>query len=102
MSTASVAVEQGRRFSFDLGRAICFDLEVYPGRWAVGFYGPCQPGSDDLVATIVDGDRKRLFAILKKLAASDRILVGYNSQRFDVPLVRVILAGLDPYAPAQT
>jgi len=28
-------------------------------------------------------------------------LVGYNSTRFDLPVVRTILAGIDPYAVAQ-
>jgi len=28
-------------------------------------------------------------------------LVSYNGDRFDVPLIRAILKGIDPYAPAQ-
>lgn len=85
---------------FDLAKCVAFDMEVYPGgRWCVGFRGPGRDGEP--TDKVVDGDRDELARVLVRVADKGRILVGYNSERFDVPLVRAILKGLDPYAPAQ-
>ena len=85
--------------SFDLACCVVFDLEVYAGHWCVGFHGPNAKGK--LTTFIVDGDRNKLAKTLDQLQARGAVLVGYNSERFDVPLARCILAGIDPYAPAQ-
>jgi hypothetical protein len=45
--------------------------------------------------------REELAKFLNWFVAQNRILAGYNSARFDVPLIRGILRGIDPYAPAQ-
>jgi P4 family phage/plasmid primase-like protien len=47
-------------------------------------------------------DKDTLDRLLDRIAGQDRILIGFNSERFDVPLIQVILAGVDPYAPAQS
>jgi hypothetical protein len=86
-------------YTFSLQSCIAFDLEVYPGRWCVGFLGP---GSDGARTTrVVDGSRGELAKLLEWFGSKGRILVGYNSSKFDVPLIRGILKGIDPYAPAQ-
>jgi hypothetical protein len=84
---------------FDIARCVAFDLEVYPGRWCVGFHGPDQKGK--LTTSIVDGDRKKLAAVLGRLADRGMTLVGYNSSHFDIPVIKCVLNGFDPYAPAQ-
>jgi hypothetical protein len=81
-------------FRFDLSRCVVFDVEVYPGRWCVGFNGQDRHGK--LATHVVDGDPRRLGAVLDRLAGTDRILAGYNSERFDIPVIRGILGGLDP------
>lgn len=86
-------------YIFDLVRAVAFDLECYPGRWCVGFHGLDRTGK--LGTFVVDGDPARLAAVLDRLAEHDRTLVGYNSERFDLPVIRGILGGLDPYETAQ-
>lgn len=85
---------------FDLARCMAFDLEVSPGRWAVGFHGFDRDGERG--TWVVDGDREKLARFLRGLGANGRIAVGYNSQRFDGPLIRAIFKGLDPYALAQS
>jgi hypothetical protein len=84
---------------FDIARCVAFDLEVYPGRWCVGFHGPDQRGK--LTTSIVDGDRGKLAATLGRLVDRGMILVGFNSDHFDIPLIRCILGAIDPFAPAQ-
>jgi DNA polymerase family B len=86
-------------FSCDVDRCVAFDLEVYQGRWCVGFHGPDRNGKR--VTLTVDADAKKLAEVLKALVDHNRILVGYNSQRFDLPIIRGILRGLDPYVLAQ-
>jgi hypothetical protein len=86
-------------FDFDLQRCVVFDIEVFRGRWCVGFHGPGRGGT--LETMIIDGDRRRLSATLERFGATGRILCGYNSERFDVPIVRAILAGADTYPLAQ-
>src|SRR5262249_48844980 len=83
----------------DIKKCVVFDLEVSPGRWCVGFHGPDPRG--DLATQVVDGDASQLAALLKRLADNGRILVGYNSERFDVPVILGILRGEDPYELAQ-
>jgi hypothetical protein len=98
MSVASSVETQPQPFTFDLSRCVAFDVEVYPGRWCVGFYGTTRNGS---MQTRLVEDRGKLANLLAYFAEHGKILVGYNSQRFDVPLIRAILGGFDPYAPAQ-
>jgi P4 family phage/plasmid primase-like protien len=81
-----------------LGRYVAFDLETYPDHWCVGFHGIDQDGH--LTTWIVE-TRADLRKLLKRFADQERTLAGYNSERFDVPLIRAILKGIDPYSPAQ-
>jgi hypothetical protein len=76
------------KYIFDPNRCIVFDAEVYPGRWCVGFLFPGREKS-----LCVDGDRAQLAEILDKIARAGRTLVGYNSQDYDEPVLRAILAG---------
>jgi hypothetical protein len=85
--------------NFNLDRCIAFDLEVYPNRWCVGFHGPDRYGN--VVTHVVDGDPQKLTEVLIRLAERNRILVGYNSLQFDIPVLKGILNGLDPYRLAQ-
>ena len=50
----------------------------------------------------VNGDRAKLSQALDWFAEHNRILVGYNSQRFDLPVMASILAGSDPYPIVQS
>jgi P4 family phage/plasmid primase-like protien len=84
---------------FDLVRCVVFDLEVYPGRWCVGFHGPDPHGQ---MAIRIIEQRDALERLLDRIAGQERILVGFNSATFDLPLIQAILAGVDPYAPAQS
>jgi hypothetical protein len=86
-------------YAFDLGRAIVFDLETYPDHWCVGFYGPDHNGTPTTV-TVID-DRDKLKKVLDKLSKDGRILVGFNSQKYDIPLMRAILKSYDPYPLSQ-
>src|SRR5512135_596126 len=84
------------KYIFDPNRCIVFDAEVYPGRWCVGFLFPGREKS-----LCVDGDRAQLAEILDKIHKADRTLVGYNSAGYDLPVLRAVLAGLDPYPVSQ-
>jgi putative DNA primase/helicase len=84
---------------FELSRCVIFDLECYPDRWCVGFR---WRGPSGVVTTRIVEAREALAKSLTWFAGEGRILVGYNSERFDIPLVRGILAGVEPYAPAQS
>jgi DNA polymerase elongation subunit (family B) len=86
-------------FTFALRSCVVFDLECYPGRWCVGFQGP---GSNGAATFKCVENREDLTKLLAWFAAQGRILIGYNSSRFDVLLIRGILKGIDPYAPAQS
>lgn len=98
MSTATIAPAPVRH-EFDLARAVAFDVETYIGHWCVGFLGRDE-ASGELRSFVVQ-DVARLRRALTRFAAQGRTLVGFNSESFDVPIVRTILSGLDPYAPAQ-
>ena len=80
---------------FDLSKCVVFDVEVYSGRWCVGF-------SWSGTTIVVDGDRDVLAEYLRCFADQSMILVGYNSERFDIPVIQGILAGIDPYQTAQS
>src|SRR5512142_3029135 len=80
------------KYAFDPNRCVIFDTEVYPGRWCCGFL------AHDGKHHLVDGDRAQLAEILDKIARAGRTLVGYNSQAYDEPVLRAILAGEDAYA----
>jgi hypothetical protein len=86
-------------YSFELTKAVVFDAEVYPDHWCFGFYGPVDAGN--LEHCTVDGDRDALHRTLDRLASRERTLVGYNSSHYDIPIARVILAGLDPYTASR-
>ncbi len=79
-------------------RAVVFDLECYPGRWCVGFHGIDHAGK---LSTKIVETRNDLERLLKHFAEQGRTLIGYNSDRFDVPLICAILGGIDPHALAQ-
>ena len=86
------------KYTFDPNRCIIFDCEVFPGpRWCVGFL---FPGRGKYLC--IDGDRARLAEILDKIHKADRTLVGYNSAGYDLPVLRAVLAGLDPYPVSRT
>src|SRR5262245_28894620 len=88
---------------FALGRAITFDVEVYPrNRWCVGFYGPGPDGTMvDFTVNSARHNRCDLDVVLQGLRRRNKILCGYNSTEYDVPIVRVILDGQDPYEASQ-
>ena len=90
----STAASIDTAIAFDPGRCVVADLEVYPGRWGLGLGWPDGAGS--LRTTFVE-DCDRLAACLGELAADGRTMVGFNSARYDVPMIRAILAGADPY-----
>jgi hypothetical protein len=79
------------KYAFDPDKCIVFDAEVYPGRWCCGFLAP------DGKHWCVDGDRELLAETLNKIAAAGLVIVGYNSASYDIPVLRAILAGEDPY-----
>jgi hypothetical protein len=85
-------------YSFDLAKCVVFDLECYPNHWCVGFHGYDRCGEP---TTRIVETKAELVRMLNWFAKKGRTLAGYNSERFDVPLIRGILAGIDPYAPAQ-
>src|SRR5262249_49330794 len=62
--------------------------------------GPDRCGK--ITTLVVDGNSTQLTTVLSHLANHGRILVGYNSERFDVPVIRGILHGVAPYGLAQT
>lgn len=86
-------------FSFDLSRAVVCDVETYPNRWCVGFHGLGRTG--EMVTLTIDGDHIRLAKTLNHLAARNRILVTYNGDHFDVPVIRAILGRHNPYDVAE-
>jgi hypothetical protein len=111
MSTNTLWVKSVRNFEFspaccdeatqpgwppplDLERCVVFDVEVYPGSWCVGFLGLTNDGEwvHDCAETT-----SQLEAILSQLHQDGKTLLGYNSQRYDVPMVRAILAGEDAH-----
>ena len=83
------------RFSFALESCVCFDVEAYPDRWMVGFLWPGP--ADSLKSFAIDGDVNRLRRALRMLARKSKILIVYNSTAYDVPMMRAILGGRDPY-----
>lgn len=83
------------RFAFSLEECVAFDVECFPGRWLVGFYWPASDGSFKTYA--VDGAVSRLETALRDLARKSKILVGYNSIGYDLPILQCILDGDDPY-----
>src|SRR3954449_2377091 len=95
MSTIAPAIDS-IRCSFDLASCVVADVEVYPGRWCVGFHGRDRDGKPK--TWIIDGDRAKLARMLSGLADHGRILVTYNGDHYDVPVIRAILKGFDPYA----
>jgi hypothetical protein len=80
------------KYAFDPAKSIIFDVEVFPGpRWCVGFLAP------DGQHWCVDGDREGLAAILDEIVARGWTLVGYNSDAYDIPLLRAVRAGEDAF-----
>ena len=102
MDTYDLTTAQGRgqgdcaptesKYTFNINKCILFDVEVYPGpRWCAGFLHA------DGVHECVDGDKARLAEALDRVLAAGGTLVGYGSERYDVPVLRAVLAGEDPY-----
>jgi hypothetical protein len=104
-STTPLAGGQGtaapsitRKYAFDPSKTILLDVEVFPGqptRWCCGFQ------SADGRYTCVDGDKALLATVLDKIHRAGRTLIGYNSGGYDLPVLRAILAGLDPLPISQ-
>jgi hypothetical protein len=78
---------------FDITRCVLLDAEVYPGRAVVGL---AYSRGGDLVVKHVE-DRRELAALLRRLRRQGRTVVGYNSARYDLGILRAILAGADVY-----
>ena len=57
--------------------------------------------SDGSLFTKIVEDREVLARTLDSFARHGKILIGYNSKRFDVPLIRGILGGIDAYELCQ-
>jgi len=87
------------QYPCDLANCIVWDIEVYPGRLLVGFYGLNKHGQMEFHQ--IDGDVEELRRFLDSLARRGRTLVGYNSSNFDGPVVRAFLGDRDPYETAQ-
>ena len=85
-------------YSFDLNKVVIFDVEVFPNRWLVGFYGRGKNG--DLVFHQVE-DHDSLKRALDGIKAAGKTLVGYNSDGYDGAIVSAILKGSDPYSVSQ-
>jgi hypothetical protein len=98
-SNARAAPRPVRPPTFDPERAIVFDVETYPGRWMVGFLGLDPTGRLKPYAVETTA---ALAKALKKFAREGKTLCGYNSEKFDVPVIRVILTGVDPFRAAQS
>src|SRR4051812_33263324 len=92
--------EDDSRYPFDLSRCVVADVETYPNRWCVGFHGLSLDG--EIRTQIVDGDRAKLARTLDTLAEHGRILITYNGDHFDVPVIRAILGSFDPYSVGQS
>ena len=81
------------KYTFVGSKVILFDCEVFPGpRWCCGFLGP------NGVHECIDGDANKLARAISRIASAGFTLVGYNSQAYDEPVLRPILAGEDAYA----
>ena len=85
-------------FSFDLSQAVAADVETYPNRWCVGFHGLDRNGKP--TTWVVNGDQGKLARTLEWLAQVGKTLVTYNGDHFDIPVIRAILGGCDPYTIA--
>ncbi len=83
---------------FDPSRSVVFVVECYPDRWCVGFHGIDQAGR---LSTKIVETKNDLGGLLRHFAKQGRTLVSYNGERFDVPLIRAILKGVDCFALAQ-
>jgi len=84
--------------TFDPSRCVTFDLECVRDFWCVGFHGVDHAGR---LSTKIVETKNELEVLLRHFAKQGRMLVSYNGERFDVPLIRAILKGIDPYAPGQ-
>ena len=85
------------KYAFDPARIVIFDAEVFPGpRWCVGFLNP------DGTRHLVDGSRVQLAEALDGIAAAGFTLIGYNSNSYDIPILRAVLGNEDPYPVSHT
>jgi hypothetical protein len=81
---------------FALRSCAIFDVKAYPSCWVAGFY--VGTPARYCVQVINDAEQLRnVIAILKQ----GGIFVGYNSSHYDLPVIRAILAGRDPYSTSQ-
>jgi hypothetical protein len=74
---------ENEMYSFAFADCIVFDLECFLDRWCVGFHGRGRNG--EMMTRLVDGDRDSLARLLDCFATHGRILIGYNSSRFEEP-----------------
>lgn len=81
-------------FAFEIDKVVAFDVEVFPDRWLVGFYGRSKSG--EITVHQVES-RSTLKSTLESLKAAGKTLVGYNSADYDAAIVAAILNGLDPF-----
>jgi hypothetical protein len=83
---------------FALERCVVFDVEVFPDRWLVGFYGADKLGK---LAIHQVEDRESLLNTLATINAAGNTLVGYNSAGYDNLIIAAILNGSDAFAASR-
>jgi hypothetical protein len=82
-----------------LDRSVVFDLEVFPaGRWCAGFLGV---GANGQLVTHQVETPAALLATIDNINSRGKTIVGYNSARFDLPVLDAILRGDDPFVVSQ-
>jgi len=87
--------ESASAAGFSLTACVACDVEVFPGWWCVGFHG-CDSDGNVWVRQVTDRDS--LAKILNWIAERQLTVVTYNGSHYDVPVMRVILSGFDPYS----
>lgn len=70
---------------------VFYDIEVFLYYWCIVYN---EYNSDDYI--VID-DLKTALEFYKYISTSDKILVGYNSRGYDLPVLKAILGGLNPY-----
>jgi hypothetical protein len=84
------------KYGFDLARSVLLDAEVYRDWWLVGLYFYDRNEYRRIVC-----DRAKLATTLDAIARGGLTLVTYNGTGYDVPILRAILGGRDPYLISQ-
>lgn len=70
---------------------IFYDIEVFPHYWCIVYN---EYNSEDYI--VID-DLDIALRFYNYISNSDKILVGYNSRGYDLPVLKAILGGLNPY-----